>query len=300
MGAITAKDVAIAQLVVYIPTALATVFVVLRHSFHTQLGWIYLGIFSGIRIAGAIMEIIGDRNPNNSSDIEWAMILHFDESSQGVPSSPGSQRSVILQGLSSSSGIANKLQGLYSENATAISRRSKAIELLHIPALIALVLSIIGGTDQASSEISQHAGGKTKPRVATILFLAVYVALCVLWLTIVKDLRLMVSSQKRIVGAILFAVPLIACRLLYSLISIFGHDRRFSTFGGDATVQLCMATIEEFIVVLVYTVLGVLTPRSGGKSKCIPAGSQQGASVNTGYSHLLHREVAAQDGYQQN
>lgn len=71
----TAENIAIAELVVYIPIALLTLLVIFRHGFHKQLGWIYLSIFSGIRIAGAIMEILSTKNPNNENDREWAIIL---------------------------------------------------------------------------------------------------------------------------------------------------------------------------------------------------------------------------------
>jgi hypothetical protein len=45
---VTTKHIAIAELVVYILVALASVFVVLRHGFHRQLGWIYFFVLSGI------------------------------------------------------------------------------------------------------------------------------------------------------------------------------------------------------------------------------------------------------------
>ena len=73
--AITREHIAIAELVVYIPLALITAFIVLRHGFHRQLGWIYLCLFSGIRIAGAVLEILSHNNPDNTSDLEWAVIL---------------------------------------------------------------------------------------------------------------------------------------------------------------------------------------------------------------------------------
>lgn len=71
----TAENIAIAELVVYIPIALLTLLVIFRHGFHKQLGWIYLSIFSGIRIAGAIMEILSIKSPDNENDREWAIIL---------------------------------------------------------------------------------------------------------------------------------------------------------------------------------------------------------------------------------
>jgi hypothetical protein len=73
--AITAEHIAIAELVIYIPVTLLAIFVVFRHGFHKQLGWIYLCIFGVIRIAGAIMEVLSTKNPDNDNDKEWAIIL---------------------------------------------------------------------------------------------------------------------------------------------------------------------------------------------------------------------------------
>lgn len=75
MGGVNTEGVAIAELVVYIPVALCAIFVVIRHGFHRQLGWIYLVIFSGIRISGSVMEILSTKNPDNANDKEWATIL---------------------------------------------------------------------------------------------------------------------------------------------------------------------------------------------------------------------------------
>jgi hypothetical protein len=72
----------------------------------------------------------------------------------------------------------------------------------------------------------------------------------------------MVSSQKRIFYCVLLALPLIAVRLLYSLISDFGNNPRFSLINGDTKIQLVMATLEEFAIVLMYTILGIFTPKS--------------------------------------
>ncbi|GLA12561.1 hypothetical protein AnigIFM62618_008507 [Aspergillus niger] len=280
MTAVTEKGIAIAELIVYIPISIVTLFVVLRHGFHRQLGWIYLFIFSGVRIAGAVMEILSETHPDNTTDLEWAIILQsvglsplllsslgllkrvFDEICDHVPSTQDSGFTMVLQKLSSFSSVAAKLMGIYNKRATAISGRSKVVQLIHIPALIALVLSIIGGINQYSSDTSDHSGGRTETLVGIILFLAIYIILCNLWSTTVKDLPRMVPSQKRIVVVVLLALPLIACRLLYSLIADFGHDRRFSLVDGNVTIRLCMAIIEEFLVVLMYTVLGVFTPRS--------------------------------------
>ncbi|KGO47293.1 hypothetical protein PEX1_027560 [Penicillium expansum] len=279
MAIVTLEHIAIAELIIYIPTALVTILVVLRHGFHKQLGWIYLCIFSAIRVGGAVMETLSTRNANNSTYKEWAIIIQsvglsplllstlgllkrvFDETSQHMPSSPESKRNTILQGLSSS-GVGGKLIGIYSQRATAISRRSKLIQLLHLPALIALILSISGGTNQTSSTVSNHTSGKTQTCVAIIIFLIIYIATCILWIITTRDISVMVSSQKRIFLCVLLALPFIAVRILYSLICDFGNNPQFSLISGDPEIQLVMATFEEFVVVLIYTILGVITPKS--------------------------------------
>ncbi|KAL3465118.1 hypothetical protein BJX64DRAFT_285978 [Aspergillus heterothallicus] len=75
MTAITTEHVAIAELAIYIPTALVATLVVLRHGFHRQLGWIYLSVFCGIRVAGAILQILSHNDPSNTDELEWSIIL---------------------------------------------------------------------------------------------------------------------------------------------------------------------------------------------------------------------------------
>ncbi|PWY69702.1 hypothetical protein BO70DRAFT_343954 [Aspergillus heteromorphus CBS 117.55] len=327
MAIVTSDGVAIAELVVYIPTALVTIVVVLRHGFHRQLGWIYLCIFCALRIGGAIMEILSEKHPDNANDKEWATILQsvglsplllstlgllkriFDEITQHVPSGPESKHNIVIQLLSAYFGIFNRLIGIYSKRATAVSRRSRVVQLLHIPSIIALALAISGGTDQASSDVSEHAGGKTQTRAAIIIFLAIYIATCLLWSISLSEIHIMVSSQRRIYRVVAIALPLIAVRLLYSLLGDFGKDNsQFSIVDGSVAIRLCMATIEEFLVVLMYTILGVVTPRStdvlfedprGSSSRAaaaaaaVPRRPVHGAT-DTAYHQVSYAEAAAQ------
>jgi hypothetical protein len=180
--------------------------------------------------------------------------------------------------------------------------------------LIALILAISGGTDQASSDLSDHATGKTETRAAICLFLVIYIATCLLWVITVRDLHKMERSQKRIFFCVFLALPLIAVRLLYSLISDFGHNPRFSLIDGDIKIQIVMATIEEFLVVCLYTILGLCTPRSsitpavgggiipqvaypigpdGAVAECQPYGPR------STYANVPYAEAGAQYAYNQ-
>jgi len=71
----TQEAIAIAEICVYIPILILTVIVVVRHGFQKQLGWIYLAIFSVVRLAGAGFEIEKNHHPDNKTDIEWSAIL---------------------------------------------------------------------------------------------------------------------------------------------------------------------------------------------------------------------------------
>ncbi|KAJ5915929.1 hypothetical protein N7454_010836 [Penicillium verhagenii] len=317
--AITTEHIAIAELVIYIPVTLLAIFVVVRHGFHKQLGWIYLCIFGVIRVAGAVMEILSTNHPDNTSDKEWAVILQsvglsplllstlgllkriFDETTRHIPSDPDSKGNTVL-GVLGYLPVVGRIVSIFNKKATAISRRSKIVQLLHIPSFIALILAISGGSDQSSSDPSDRSSGKKETDAAIIMFLLIYVATCTLFIITLRDLREMLPSQQRIYMCIFFALPLIAVRLLYSLISDFGHDAKFSWVDGDPAVQLGMATIEEFLVVLMYTVLGVITPKStidravgGGIVRPESHSLEDG---NPG-QHVSYAEAGAQNAYYQ-
>lgn len=118
MGGITAEGIAIAELVVYIPIALLAIFVVFRHGFHRQLGWIYLCIFCGIRIGGSIMEILSSKHPDNANDKEWATIL------QSVGLSP-----LLLSTL----GLLKRMSvRLYPQNARKPSANRSIVSMKHL------------------------------------------------------------------------------------------------------------------------------------------------------------------------
>jgi hypothetical protein len=78
------------------------------------------------------------------------------------------------------------------------------------------------------------------------------------------ETRIMQRSQTRIFVCVLVALPLIAVRLLYSLIGDFSNDpnNQFSIINGSPKIQLAMATIEELLVALLFSLLGVFTPKA--------------------------------------
>ncbi|OBT38950.1 hypothetical protein VE00_10891 [Pseudogymnoascus sp. WSF 3629] len=86
------KVIAIIELCVYVPIFFLAAFVVFRHGFRRQLGWIYLVIFCGVRCAGGGFRIASEANPNNETDQEWCN-RSFLRTRTGVTSRPPANNS---------------------------------------------------------------------------------------------------------------------------------------------------------------------------------------------------------------
>lgn len=72
-----------------------------------------------------------------------------------------------------------------------------------------------------------------------------------------KDVGNAPRGEERIYFAVMAAIPLLGVRLLWSILSVFANNKTFSINSGNALVQLFMATVEEFVIVLMYTMAGL-------------------------------------------
>jgi len=123
--------------------------------------------------------------------------------------------------------------------------------------MIALILCIVGGMDEADSKASEITTGKKYFKIGVVIFLCVYVLLTALVIITMKDVGNAPRGEKRIYFAVLAAIPFLAVRLLWSVLSVFSNNADFSINNGKPLIQLFMATIEEFIVVICYTLAGL-------------------------------------------
>lgn len=126
--------------------------------------------------------------------------------------------------------------------------------------MLALILSIVGGTRISSSDSSKHSSGETFEKAGVIIFLICFIAIVAIAIITMAEFSNLPWGEKRILYAVLASLPLLAVRLLYSLLADFKNDSTFNTVDGNATVQLCMAIIEEFIVTLFFLVSGYVAP----------------------------------------
>ncbi|PVH77620.1 hypothetical protein DL98DRAFT_573643 [Cadophora sp. DSE1049] len=259
----TEEAIAYAEICVYVPVFILTLIVVFRHGFKKQLGWIYLAIFCVIRIAGAGFKIDESKSPDKTNT-EWSGILQSVGLSPLLMASLGLLKRVTdevsnhVRSQSNAFAGGSGIAGLITKRATANSRRSRIIQVMQLPTMIALTLCIIGGTDQADSSPSEIKTGKKYTKIGIIIFLFVYLLLSSLVVITMKDIGNAMKGEKRIYFAVLCALPFLAVRLLWSLLSAFSHNTDFSLTGsGKPLIQLFMAVVEEFVIVCMYTLAGL-------------------------------------------
>lgn len=65
------------------------------------------------------------------------------------------------------------------------------------------------------------------------------------------------NGERRLVLAVAISVPFILVRLIYSAILSFAHNPRFNLISGSVTINLVMAVLEEFVVIIVCLGIGL-------------------------------------------
>ncbi|KAL8949233.1 MAG: hypothetical protein Q9222_004641 [Ikaeria aurantiellina] len=218
----------IAKLIIYcilLPGAIWTVF---RLRFPDRCAFIYLCVFCALRIAGSIIGIVSERNISNLNNLVWADILG------AVGLGPLNRNSVPSSGL-----------------------RILASEVLHLPNIIALILSIVGGVYLSSGNVSQQRSGKQLAQAGILIFMIVFALFVILCIITALAVSAIPRGERRILYGVLLALPLIFLRILYNVLADFMDNRKFAMVNGSATVQLLMAVIEEIIIVVVYIFVGL-------------------------------------------
>ena len=136
--------------------------------------------------------------------------------------------------------------------------------IFHLAVIGALILAIIGGTDQFSSQTSEVSTGHTLTKAAIIVFLGVFLALAAIVVLTMLHVDRVVGSERRLVVAGLASLPFILVRLIYSTITAFDYKNSdfslISTKREAVILQGILSVLMEFIVVAMFLVAGFLTP----------------------------------------
>lgn len=155
----------------------------------------------------------------------------------------------------------SRRSNIISKRATAVSLRSRILQIALLPTSIALILCVVGGTDEASSTVSDYATGRKYTKVGVAMFAVIYVLLFGLTVITASDVQKAPRGEKRVYFAVAAALPPIAVRLLYSILSAYTTINGFSLANGNPWIQLCMAVLEELVVIIMFTLAGLTIAR---------------------------------------
>ena len=152
----------------------------------------------------------------------------------------------------------------------------RIMRFLNLPVIAALVLAIVGGTNEFSSSSGDANNGHDLIKAAVLIFLVFLFIMAGIVVLTFKNIRQVVPTEKRLVVAGLASLPFLLVRLIYSVISAFdwkSSDFSFlSTSSKAVVIQAILSFLMEVIVVTIYLVTGLLTP-------AIPRGQASGPAM---------------------
>lgn len=242
MTTITYRDgVSIGLVVFYAPAFIIAVLLFIRQEFSQS--WRFLVLFTLARLMTGAFDLATINNHHNaiSMYVGYGTLLSIGMS--------------LFEAMT---------LGLLGQVNKSLNQRTKTgikhiyILLTMLLVIIGLALGIAGGI--LSNESYGHSG-VYNPHPLSKAGVAIYIVtygLILIYLGIIAmKHRHAQPDEKHILLAVAISMPFIAVRLLYSAISIFGNMSNFNLFTGSVTILLCMALIEEAIVVIVYEGVGL-------------------------------------------
>jgi len=150
---------------------------------------------------------------------------------------------------------------------------SRIFRVLGLIAVLGLALSIYGGTSSTSSDPNTLSKSNTFRHVGVILFVALYglivIAHAVCWVQADK----LMKHRKALLIGISSALPFLGVRLIYAVLSSFSGSlvpsatskntnslAKFNMATGEWWIYLVMGLLMEYIVVIIYTAVGIRVP----------------------------------------
>jgi hypothetical protein len=241
--------IALIELIFFSPCLLLSAFVCFRHGFSRSSGWFYTLILCLIRTIGGICQFV-THSDQSAGLLQTILIL------DSVGLAP-----LLLATL----GLLFRFVDFVNAKATPKFTIGH-FRLLKLLLVIATILAIAGGT-----HISVDPNGTyqipTTSKVGVTLYIVGFAGITLMFLLSLPHFSVLPSKERRVPIAIVIALPFIAARLLYSVLSVFLHNHLFSVANGSPAVRLGMAVIEEIAVVGIYVVLGLFVDKLDASAK---------------------------------
>ncbi|KAH8664359.1 hypothetical protein BX600DRAFT_436909 [Xylariales sp. PMI_506] len=234
------------ELIFYIPCIIGSFIICRRHGFTRSSGWIYTFILCFVRIVGSICYLASLSNPS-ANLLEAALIMEF------VGISP-----LLFATL----GLLSRFVDWTNTSASSPGLLNvKFFRLLQLLIMLGMILSIAGGTSAFSSSSDSSSGSATaapgtESQAGVILYCVAFAAIILVLVISLPKMAGVPAGERMLAIAVAIASPLIAVRILYSVLTVFVHDSTFNSLDGSVVVKAFMDVVEEFLVVVLYILLG--------------------------------------------
>jgi hypothetical protein len=242
----------------YVPFLLLSIKIVSKYGIARGDGWVLLLVFCIIRVLGGILLVAAEEvTPVNTSLYIGGYALEASGLSPLLLCTLGLLHSIL-------------------RTPDGFPRHQRPFRLLQILGTVALILVIIGITDETSSSSSSNSQGNTLRRVGVILFTVLYVMLVGICLYLWTQIRFVMRYRKQLLKAISIALPFLAIRTLYSILSTFSSSSfsltststtsdtsdlaKFNLFTGEWQIYLVMEMLMEYAIVIIYSVAALVLP----------------------------------------
>ncbi|KAG1829518.1 hypothetical protein EV424DRAFT_432510 [Suillus variegatus] len=239
----------------YIPFLFISLRLVMKYGISRGDGWVLLLVFSIIRVlGGALLVAAEDITPANTS-------LYI--GGYALESSGLSPLLLCTLGL---------LHSMF-QTPDGFSRYNRQFRLLQLLGTVALILVIVGISEASSSSSSSSAN--TMRRAGVILFCVLYIILVGICIFLWTRIHFVLRYRKQLLKAVSIALPFLAIRTLYSVLSTFSSSSfsitgttepntsdlaKFNILTGEWQIYLVMDMLMEYAIVIIYSVAGIVLP----------------------------------------
>ncbi|KAF8078239.1 hypothetical protein FPV67DRAFT_1775489 [Lyophyllum atratum] len=248
---------AAAQIGFYTPIVVFTIYLVWRYAFRRDAGWLFLFVFSSVRVAEGALILAAELVAQPKIDLFIAAYIL-----QAAGLAPLLLATIGFLGLAG--------QSTYSE----VSRVSLIFRLAGLAVIVGLALSIAGGLLGTHIGPDQGKIGLILRRASAGIFAGVYVFLFLAHIGCWSYHFQMRSYRRKLLGGITLALPFLGVRVAYAVLAawsasdLFGASpssnptlAKFNPITGLWITYLVMSLIMEFVVAAFYLLFSTVLSR---------------------------------------
>jgi len=263
-------DISVVEIIIYIPVLIVGVILVMRHGFSKKAGWVFLVILSLMRLVGGVTHVLSETTDPDSTDLIIAYSVC--EMSGTSP--------LLLASLGFLGAVGT---GVLDEHILMTT----GTRLMGLCGTVAVILGIVGGvkSGEATTQSTINSGEELR-RIGACLYIIIFLFLSIFTFTLWSESGRLAAWKRRLLTGVSCALPFIAVRVLYTILSAFAPASEsiapdgqvtyvtdatglglFSSTYGSWELFLIMSVAVEFVAVVIFGVTGLGMPKEVSDEK---------------------------------